>query len=63
MITATSKYESKDYGINLEWSDISPYEWQFRREGMSGPVHAEEPVGLFDNVADNNAEIPHQSLI
>lgn len=44
------KYKRRTYGINLVWSDAPSFEWQFRREGSSGPINTNLPVALFNRV-------------
>jgi hypothetical protein len=47
------RYEKRDWGINLGWSDAPVFEWQFRRPGHLGPIDPRLPVGLWNSTADD----------
>jgi hypothetical protein len=48
--------QSRDYGINLVWSDSPVYEWEVRlteRGDSASPITTELPVGLFNVEEDD----------
>jgi len=47
------KYQRREYGINLVFSEIPTFEWEFRRRGASGTVDKNLSLGLFNRIAND----------
>ena len=47
------KYETREYGINLVWSQTPVYEWKFMNGSSTAAVLANTPLGLFNLTAND----------
>lgn len=47
------KYESRDYGINLVWSNVPVYEWKFMNGSSTSVLPANTPIALYNLTAND----------
>jgi hypothetical protein len=50
------RYQSREYGINLVWSESPVYEWELRLSELGNspaPIETQEPVGLYNTVEND----------
>lgn len=47
------KYESRSYGINLNWSTTPVYEWKFINNQDVGPIQSNVATGLYNITAND----------